>query len=54
MNSNGALYGHKGHSYASAESVVRLLHGERVFIKSLYSNMIDNTRLQTTLVSKTN
>ncbi|XP_052235472.1 uncharacterized protein LOC127847501 isoform X3 [Dreissena polymorpha] len=55
MNSNGALYGHQGHSYASADSVVRLLHGERVIIKSLYLNTIDNgSRLYGALASQSN
>ncbi|KAH3771885.1 hypothetical protein DPMN_173214 [Dreissena polymorpha] len=38
MNFNGALYDHSGYSYASADSVVGLLPGERVCVKSLYSN----------------
>ncbi|KAH3747548.1 hypothetical protein DPMN_181975 [Dreissena polymorpha] len=54
MNSNGALYDHKGYSYASADSVVRLLPRERVFIKSLDSNMIANSGLHTPLTSKSN
>ncbi|XP_052236198.1 uncharacterized protein LOC127847985 [Dreissena polymorpha] len=54
MNSNGALFANKGWIYASADSVVRLLPGERVFIKSLYSNKICNTGLLGDLNSKSN
>ncbi|KAH3747532.1 hypothetical protein DPMN_181959 [Dreissena polymorpha] len=54
MNSNGALYDHKGWSYASADSVVRLLSGDRVFIKAHYSNMITNSGWHTALTSKSN
>ncbi|XP_052236168.1 C1q-related factor-like [Dreissena polymorpha] len=54
MNSNGALFSSNGWIYASADSVVRLLPGERVFIKSLYSNKICNTGLQGDLNSKSN
>ncbi|XP_052268386.1 mucin-like protein [Dreissena polymorpha] len=49
MNSNGALFAHQGYSYATADSVVRLLPGDRVFIKSLYSNSISNSGLSSYL-----
>ncbi|KAH3747141.1 hypothetical protein DPMN_181562 [Dreissena polymorpha] len=54
MNSNGALYSNKGWSYATADTVVRLLPGDRVCIKSLYSNMIANTGLLNDINSKSN
>ncbi|KAH3747143.1 hypothetical protein DPMN_181564 [Dreissena polymorpha] len=54
MNSNGALYGHQGWSYASADSVVRLLPGDQVCIKLLYSNEISNGGLLSDINSKSN